>query len=59
MPIAPITVAGFGEVLPKHGKRVRPGKITLIAGRPVHPAGHSVETFMEEVYNSIKLGYSL
>ncbi|MFY9397430.1 MAG: lysophospholipid acyltransferase family protein [Desulfomonilia bacterium] len=59
VPIVPITVKGSREVLPKHGKRVRPGKITLIAGRPIHPSGHNVETLMEEVYNSIKLGYSL
>jgi len=59
VPIVPITVVGSHEVLPKHGKRVKPGTITMNVGRPIETAGRSVEELMEEVYNSIKLGYTL
>ena len=59
VPIVPITIVGSREVLPKHGKRVKPGTITMNVGRPIETAGRSVEELMEEVYNSIKLGYTL
>ncbi len=52
-------MVGAREVLPKHGKRVRPGTITLKVGHPIETEGRIVETLMEEVYNSIKLGYTL
>ncbi len=51
-------VAGSSEVLPKHGKRIRPGKIILNISTPVDPHDKDVNTLMEEVYNSIKLGYT-
>lgn len=59
VPIIPITVIGSREVLPKHGKRVKPGKIILNIGKPIHPNGHDIRSLMEEVYNSINLGYTL
>ena len=59
VPIVPVTVVGAREVLPKHGKRVKPGTITLNVGSPIEKTGHGVEALMEEVYNSIKLGYTL
>ncbi|HOD69399.1 MAG: 1-acyl-sn-glycerol-3-phosphate acyltransferase [Deltaproteobacteria bacterium ADurb.BinA179] len=59
VPIVPITVVGSHEVLPKHGKRVKPGKIVLNMGKPIASAGSSMDALMEEVYNSIKLGYTL
>jgi 1-acyl-sn-glycerol-3-phosphate acyltransferase len=57
--IVPITVIGSRDVLPKHGKRVKPGKIILNIGKPIEPHGHDVNSLMEEVYNSINLGYTL
>ncbi len=59
VPIVPITIIGSREVLPKHGKKVKPGKIILAVGKPIHPGSHDVNSLMEEVYNSIKLGYTL
>ena len=59
VPIVPITVLGSRDVLPKHGKRVKPGKIILNIGKPIEPHGHDVNSLMEEVYNSINLGYTL
>jgi 1-acyl-sn-glycerol-3-phosphate acyltransferase len=59
VPIVPITVLGSRDVLPKHGKRVKPGKIILNIGKPIDPGGHDVRSLMEEVYNSINLGYTL
>lgn len=58
IPIVPVTVDGSRKVLPKHGIKVTPGKITLHIGTPVSPDGHSVSSLMEEVYNAIKLGYT-
>jgi len=59
VPIVPITVIGSREVLPKHGIRITPGKITLNIGKPIPSQGRDVPTLMEEVYKSIKLGYTL
>lgn len=59
VPIVPLTVMGSHEVLPKHGKRVRPGRIVLNVGVPVRTLGRNLDALMEEVYNSIKLGYTL
>jgi 1-acyl-sn-glycerol-3-phosphate acyltransferase len=58
VPIVPITVIGSRDILPKYGVKIRPGRITLVIGKPVDPAGNDVDALMEEVYNSIKLGYS-
>lgn len=58
VPIVPITVRGTRAILPKHSFRVRPGTITLVIGRPVSPRGHDVSSLMEDVYKSIKLGYT-
>ena len=58
VPIVPITVSGTREILPKHGMRVRPGVITLTIGKPVPTRGREVADCMEEVYKSIKLGYT-
>lgn len=59
VPIVPVTIIGSRDVLPKHGKRVKPGTIILNIGKPVHPNGHDIHSLMEEVYNSINLGYTL
>lgn len=58
VPIVPISVKGTRAILPKHGIRVRPGTITLVIGKPIYPQGHDVPSLMEEVYKSIKLGYT-
>jgi 1-acyl-sn-glycerol-3-phosphate acyltransferase len=58
VPIVPITVSGTREILPKHGMRVRPGVITMTIGSPVPTRGREVTACMEEVYKSIKLGYT-
>jgi 1-acyl-sn-glycerol-3-phosphate acyltransferase len=58
VPIVPISVSGTREILPKHGIRVRPGKITMTIGKPIYPQGHTVNSLMEEVYKSLKLGYT-
>jgi len=52
------TVNGTRDILQKHGFRVKPGTITLVIGKPVYPEGHDAASLMEEVYKSIKLGYS-
>jgi len=58
VPVVPITVNGTRDILPKHGIKVRPGTITLVIGTPIHPEGHDAASLMEEVYKSIKLGYT-
>lgn len=58
VPIVPITVVGTREILPKHKMRVKPGKITMNIGKPVNSQGKDLSSLMEEVYKSIKLGYS-
>lgn len=58
VPIVPVSVKGTRAILPKHGIRVRPGTITLVIGKPIYPQGHDVPSLMEEVYKSIKLGYT-
>jgi len=57
--IIPITVIGSRRVLPKHGTRVRTGRITLNIGKPIPSQGRDAASLMEEVYKSIKLGYTL
>ena len=59
VPIVPITVIGSRDVLPKHGMKITPGKITLNIGKPIPSGGLDLASLMEEVYKSIKLGYSL
>ncbi|HVN70707.1 MAG TPA: lysophospholipid acyltransferase family protein [Desulfomonilia bacterium] len=59
VPIVPITVSGTREILPKHGIRIKPGRITLTIGEPIQPSVHDVALLMEEVYKSIKLGYTI
>jgi 1-acyl-sn-glycerol-3-phosphate acyltransferase len=58
VPIIPITVQGSREILPKNGIRVKPGKIIITIGKGIHPDSHNVNSLMEEVYKSIKLGYT-
>jgi 1-acyl-sn-glycerol-3-phosphate acyltransferase len=59
VPIVPITVIGSREVLPKHGMKITPGKISLKIGNPIPTYGRDVGSLMEDVYKSIKLGYTL
>jgi 1-acyl-sn-glycerol-3-phosphate acyltransferase len=59
VPIVPITVIGSREVMPKHGMKITPGKITLNIDKPIPSQGRDVASLMEEVYKSIKLGYTL
>lgn len=56
--IIPITVQGSREILPKNGIKIRPGRITLTIGKGIHPDGRDLSSLMEEVYKSIKLGYT-
>jgi len=58
VPIVPLTVSGTREILPKGGFQVRPGKITMTIGKPIKSQGHDVGALMEDVYKSIKLGYT-
>jgi 1-acyl-sn-glycerol-3-phosphate acyltransferase len=58
VPIVPVTVTGSREVLPKNGIKVNPGTIRLVIGKAIYPDGHTVSSLMEEVYKSIKLGYT-
>lgn len=39
--IIPITIVGSHELLPKHGRRIRPGMIRIIVGDPIDTAGYS------------------
>jgi 1-acyl-sn-glycerol-3-phosphate acyltransferase len=58
VPVIPVTVNGSRDILPKNGIRVKPGKIQLVIGKAIYPDGHNVNSLMEEVYKSIKLGYT-
>lgn len=41
LPIIPITIIGSHALLPKHGRRIRPGEIKVIVGDPIDTAGYS------------------
>jgi 1-acyl-sn-glycerol-3-phosphate acyltransferase len=58
VPVIPVTILGSREILPKNGIKVKPGKIILTIGKGIQPDGHNVNSLMEEVYKSIKLGYT-
>lgn len=58
VPIIPVTVNGSGKILPKNGIKVNPGNIHLVVGKAIYPDEHTVSSLMEEVYKSLKLGYT-
>ncbi len=52
IPVVPIRLDGFREVLPKHSLRFRPGRASVIIGEPVYPVAKTTrdkEKFAEEV----------
>lgn len=57
VPIVPITINGARAVMPKGSRTVSPDAIRLTFGQPICPAGHSCETLMEAVYNTIEFSY--
>ncbi|MCD6570746.1 MAG: 1-acyl-sn-glycerol-3-phosphate acyltransferase [Deltaproteobacteria bacterium] len=53
VPVVPISITGSRAILPKGSYRVKPGHITLKIGKPIDPAGHDVQSLMEETYQAI------
>jgi len=54
VPIVPIAISGSRDVLPKHGRTIRPGTITLTIEEPVYPDGHDAASLSEAVYRTLK-----
>jgi 1-acyl-sn-glycerol-3-phosphate acyltransferase len=44
VPIVPISIIGAHEILPKRSLKIKPGRITMIIGRPVDVSGYTIET---------------
>lgn len=56
VPIVPVSIIGSGEIMPKRSLRVRPGRVTLVIGRPIEVTGYTIETrdmLIEQVRNII------
>jgi 1-acyl-sn-glycerol-3-phosphate acyltransferase len=56
VPIVPISIIGANRIMPKRTLRVKPGRITMVIGRPVEVSGYSIETrgeLIEKVRNTI------
>lgn len=56
VPLLPIRLEGFREVLPKHSLRFRPGRASVIIGEPVYPGektGKDKDTFAEQLRDII------
>jgi 1-acyl-sn-glycerol-3-phosphate acyltransferase len=47
VPIVPISIIGAHEILPKRSLKIKPGKVTMIIGRPVDVSGYTIETRSE------------
>ncbi len=47
VPIVPISIIGAHEILPKRSLKVKPGRITMVIGRPVEVSGYTIETRAE------------
>jgi 1-acyl-sn-glycerol-3-phosphate acyltransferase len=44
VPIVPISIIGAHEILPKRTLKIKPGRITMVIGRPVDVSGYTIET---------------
>jgi 1-acyl-sn-glycerol-3-phosphate acyltransferase len=44
VPIVPISIIGANEIMPKRSLNVKPGRITMVIGRPVDVGAYTVET---------------
>ena len=44
VPIVPISIIGAHEIMPKRTLKVKPGRITMVIGRPVEVSGYTIET---------------
>jgi len=44
VPIVPISIIGAHEIMPKRSLKVRPGRVTMVIGRPVDVSGYTIET---------------
>jgi 1-acyl-sn-glycerol-3-phosphate acyltransferase len=42
VPVVPIRICGFRDILPKHSLRFRPGRASVIIGKPIYPLGKNV-----------------
>jgi 1-acyl-sn-glycerol-3-phosphate acyltransferase len=47
VPIVPISIIGANKILPKRTLMIKPGKITMVIGRPVDVSGYTIETRSE------------
>ena len=47
VPIVPISIIGAHEILPKRSLKIKPGRITMVIGRPVDVSGYTIETRSE------------
>ncbi len=47
VPILPISIIGAHEILPKRSLMIRPGRVTMVIGKPVEVSGYTVETRAE------------
>jgi 1-acyl-sn-glycerol-3-phosphate acyltransferase len=47
VPIVPISIIGAHKILPKRSLKIKPGKITMVIGKPVEVTGYTVETRAE------------
>ena len=47
VPIVPISIIGAHKIMPKRTLKVKPGRITMIIGRPVDVSGYTIETRSE------------
>jgi 1-acyl-sn-glycerol-3-phosphate acyltransferase len=60
VPIVPIRLCGFRDILPKHSLRFRPGRASVIIGKPIYPLGKNIndnEAFTKDVRKIIsKMG---
>ena len=47
VPIVPISIIGAHEILPKRSLKIKPGRVTMVIGRPVDVSGYTIETRSE------------
>jgi 1-acyl-sn-glycerol-3-phosphate acyltransferase len=56
VPIVPISIIGAHRIMPKRTLRVKPGRITMVIGRPIEVGGYTIERrgdLIEVVRNTI------
>jgi 1-acyl-sn-glycerol-3-phosphate acyltransferase len=47
VPIIPIAIIGAHEIMPKRTLKIKPGRVTMVIGRPVDVSGYKIETRSE------------